>query len=200
MKKKIEEFLDYELSTIPNNNYKKLFEKFKGIHTVPVSEWKKPEVLGYFCKKYFDHYQSNYVFKFNVPTPSKCFEVWQVSSLAGKLSADPLILKTYIDWAFQEVVPRAKRKLTSISFLNKEDTLTHYKMNVLQNTVQARLDRSSQLPSNIKEVFSKAGAAINTYGELAFIYKMSDVPENILSSINQIEQDGFNKSIIESIL
>ncbi len=197
---KKENFMDYELSSVPNNNYKKMFDKFKKIEHLPVSEWKKIEILGYFCKKYFDFYQSNYVFKFNTPTPSKCFEVWQVSALSGKLSSDPQILKTYIDWSFKEVVPKAKRKLTSISFLNKDDVLTFYKMNVLQNSQENGVNRSTFLPDYIKSVFKNVGITINNYGELSFLYKMDNPPPHVMESISKIESLGFDNKIVDKIL
>ena len=193
-------FLDYELSSIPNDNYRKLFEKFKRIEFVKVEEWKKPEILGYFCKKYFEYYQTNYTFKFNVPQPSKCFEIFMVSSLAGKLSSDPNILKKYIDWSFVECVPKAKRKLTSISFLNKEDVLAHYKMNVLSFSHAPKLNRSSELNEDIKKIVDSFNLSIRTYGDLAFLYNMNEAPDNVKTFLQEVEKNGVSKSLIESIV
>jgi len=193
-------FSDYELSSIPNDNYRKLFDKFKRIETVQVSEWKKPEVLGYFCKKYYDYYQSKYNFKFNTPQPSKCFEIFMVSSLAGKLSSDPIILKNYIDWSFKEVVPKAKRKLTSISFLNKDDVLSFYKMNVLNFSSAVKINRASELNDDVKNLVSKFNLNIKTYGELAFLYNMENAPDSVVNLLHEVEKFGISKLIIESIV
>lgn len=188
-----------ETSSLPNNNYKKLFDKFSNINTIQVEEWKKPELLGYFCKKYFDTYQTKYSFKFNSPTPSKCFEIFQIGSLCLKLSSDPKILKNYIDWMFENYVPKAKRKLTSISFLTKDENLTHYKLNVLSNQTNQALNRSTNLPLDIKEILLSYGISIQNYAELAFLYNISPEPDNVSKAKSKLELNGFDPKVLERI-
>src|SRR5574338_1540721 len=129
-KEKIEE-TGGELSNVPNDKYRKFFDKFAEIETLEVEQWKAAHLLGYFCKKYKETYNADYTWKFNNPSTTKCFEVWQMNTLAARLSANLQILKDYIDWAYKNLVPRAKRRLTSISFMTKDEIVIGYKMNVL---------------------------------------------------------------------
>jgi hypothetical protein len=79
---------DIEISTIPNDKYKKFFDKFAEMETLDVAQWKVAHLLGYFCKKYKETYNLDYAWKFNNPSPAKCFEVWQFNTLCAKLSAN----------------------------------------------------------------------------------------------------------------
>lgn len=188
-----------KLTNIPNANYEKFFKKMQEFISTETKEWNKNHILGYFCKKYQDYYGTKYQFKFNTPAPSKCFELFQIGALAGKLSSDPLTLKHYIDWTFDEVVPKAKGKLTSVSFLNKEEPLKFYKLHVhnhLKDTT-SQLNRATLLPNEYLEIFKQNNSSIKTYGELAFIYNMSDLPDNIKLACEQIEKMGFDKSVLE---
>ena len=191
-----------KLSSVPNANYEKFFKKLEEINTLEVKDWNKNHILGYFCKKYKDHYGTKYQFKYNTPAPSKCFELFQIGALAGKLSADPRTLKEYIDWVFAEIVPKAKGKLTSVSFLNKEESLHFYKMNVYgqKQDTTSQLNRATLLPKEYADIFTNNNSNIKTYGELAFLYSMNDLPENIKAACQQIEAIGFDKSILERAL
>jgi hypothetical protein len=61
------------LDDCPNDKYKQFFEKFKDIDTLSVESWKPTHLIGYFCKKYEEQYQTKYKFKFNSPLPTICF-------------------------------------------------------------------------------------------------------------------------------
>jgi len=190
-----------ELSSIPNDKYKKFFAKFAEIDTLDIKEWKMAHVLGYFCKKYKEAYGVDYPWKFNNPSPTKCFEVWQGSVLASKLSANPQILKDYIDWGFKELVPKAKRRLTSISFLTKEDVLIPYKMNVLLATKKdLHVDRGTPLPSEYITIFEQHGCRLNSYGDLAFLSQMDPMSQEMISAINTIKEMGFDMEILKRIV
>src|ERR1700749_4017992 len=90
------------LSSIPNEKYEKLFNSFKDIDSLETSKWNLNHILGYFIKKYKMTYGMDYQFKFNDPNPNKCYEVWRVKTLVARLSKDPEILKSYIDWVWDE--------------------------------------------------------------------------------------------------
>src|ERR1017187_6952153 len=130
-KKVNEDSFGGNLTDLPNEKYKKFFATFDEIETIDVSQWRPSHVLGYFCKKYKDTYGVPYRFKFNSPSPPKCFEIFQVKRLCMLLSSNPTILKGYIDWIYENKVVKAKRRLTSISFMTNEGVVQDYKMNVL---------------------------------------------------------------------
>jgi hypothetical protein len=159
-----------ELTDIPEK-YQKFFNKFAEVDGIAVEQWKVAHILGYFTREFKVAFQTDYKFKFNSPSPSKCFEVFQVKKLSQLLSSNPKILKEYIDWVFSEKVEKNKKKFRSISFLTGEDNLTEYKMLMLS----PKLDRSTLLPeivlaelkvSNIERV-----TEIKTFGDAAFIYQ-----------------------------
>lgn len=190
-----------ELTDYPNDQYRKFFDKFNEINSVDVKDWKTTHVLSYFCQKYQNHYQSKYKFKFNSPAPSKCFEVFQVKKLASMLSSKPEMLKNYIDWVFENKVLKAKRKLTSISFLTSEGLVKEYKFNILLNqNDNCSIQRSTPLPGNYAEAFSRIGYVITTYGELAFLSQMHEMPFELIGAFQQIESLGFDNQILSKIV
>lgn len=162
-----------ELTDVPNNYYKKFFNKFNEIKSLSVSEWRVVHILAFFCKRYKEHYAVDYKFKFNTPTPSKCFEVFRIKSLSQKLSSDPVILKSYIDWLFDVDIKRAKRKITSISFITYDDKINEFKLLYLANAIPSSLNRTSPLPAEIIHIMkSKGNFIISTYGDLISYYNV----------------------------
>lgn len=192
---------DLELSGAPNSKYEKLFSQFKEIDDLKIDDWKVPHILGYFCKKYFDTYNVKYQFKFNSPLPTKCFEVFQIKKLASMLTANPKLLKEYIDWIYETKVIKAKRRLTSISFMTNEGIVNEYKMNVLlAGKRNLNVDRSTPLPDKFKVIFQSAGVTISSYGELAFLSQMSEMSNELLSAFEKAEQEGFDKEVLGRIV
>lgn len=191
-----------DLTPIPNDKYKKFFEKFAEIETLDVSQWKVAHILGYFCKKYKETLGIDYSWKFNNQSPTKCFEVWQANTLAAKLSANPKILKDYIDWAFDNLVKGKNYKPRSISFLTKEEVVIPYKMNVLlAGQKSLNVDRSTQLPATYRDIMREvANLVINTYGDLAFVSQMDPMPENISLAMDRLAAAGFDMGVLGRII
>lgn len=190
------------LTDAPNDNYRKFFDKFQEIDSLDPKDWKPVHVLSYFVKKYYDTYKVKYKFKFNSPSPSKCFEVFQIKKLASNLTSDPVLLKEYIDWVYENKVIKAKRRLTSISFMTVEGIVNEYKFNVLlnQDKTNNSIDRSTPLPSTYRSIFNDAGYTINTYGELAFLSKMSDKPSHVNQAFLAAQQSGLDLSILDKVV
>jgi hypothetical protein len=198
MKNKVE--TNISLEGAPNEKYAKFFEKFKEIETLEVAKWNATHVLAYFCKKYEDQYQVKYSFKFNSSSPIKCFEVFQIKRLAMLLSSNPTILKEYIDWVYENKVVKAKRRLTSISFLTNEILVADYKNKVLLSGKRnLNVDRSSPLPAEYQSVFQEIGIFAQSYGDLAFLFQMEKTPELELA-IQKLNEMGFDNSIIARIV
>jgi hypothetical protein len=201
MKKEKKEITGGELTDCPNDQYKKFFSKFSEIETLSAEQWKVAHILSYFCKKYKEIYNVDYKFKFNSPNPNKCFEVFQIKKLASMLSSNPVILKEYIDWIYLNKVVKAKRRLTSISFMTVEGIVNEYKFNVLLvGKKNLNVDRSTPLPENYKGIFKNAGLNISTYGELAFVSQMSEMPFELIGAFQQIEELGFDKEVLTRIV
>jgi hypothetical protein len=189
------------LTDVPNDYWKKFFIKFEEINDLEIKNWKVVHVLSYFCKKYNAMYGREYKFKFNTSSPTKCFEVFQVKRLSSSLSSNPEILKSYIDWVFESKVIKAKKRITSISFLNTENFLVEYKKyhaNHLDSN--QNILRTSSLPEKYKNIFKNAGFEILTYGDLAFLSKMSDMPLQLIGAFQDIEDLGFNSDILNKVV
>jgi len=191
-----------DLTPIPNDKYKKFFDKFAEIETLDVSQWKVAHILGYFCKKYKQTYGIDYSWKYNNQSPTKCFEVWQANTLAAKLSANPKILRDYIDWVYQNYVPKTKARFRSVSFITKDEIVQDYKMNVLlagQKNLQ--VDRSTQLPPNYIEIMSEIGGVnVTTYGDLAFLSHMDPMPDNIAKAMEKLAEFGLDQGVLRRIV
>ncbi len=185
------------LGDAPNENYKKFFIKFSEIDSLPIQEWKVLHILSYFCKKYKETYNIDYKFKFNTPAPSKCFEVFQIKKLSQMLSSNPSILKEYIDWVYLNKVVKAKRRLTSISFMTVEGLVNEYKIKHLFNANQ-NISRETLLPEKYKVIFSNKGFDLQTYGDLAFLSKMDDFI--VVGALQEAELAGLDKSLLLRII
>jgi hypothetical protein len=200
-KEKIEE-TGGELTTVPNDKYRKFFDKFKEIETLDVSQWKTAHIIAYFCKRYKETYNMDYAWKFNNPSPTKCFEVWQANTLAAKLSQNPKILRDYIDWVYQTYVPRTKARFRSISFITKDETVNDYKMNVLlAGQKNLHVDRSTPLPANYADILREvANLNLSSYGELAFVSQMDPMPDNVAQAMEKLIDIGFDKEVLKRIV
>ncbi len=203
-KKEKEKQLGGQLGDYPNDKYAKFFGKFDEIETLDVSGWKAVHILSYFCKKYKEHYNVNYTFKFNSPNPNNCFEVFQIKRIGLQLSAHPKIIRDYIDWVYETKVVQAKRRLTSISFLAHEGVIADYKKILMSgqpdaDVVRSTVDRSMALPQKYREVFKNAGINVANYGELAFLSQMEQTAE-ITAAFEQAAAIGFDKAVLDRVV
>jgi len=199
---KIEDQTGGELVDIPNDKYKKFFEKFNEINSVELTAWKPVHLIGFFCAKFKEAYGTDYKFKFNSPSPSKCFEVFQIKKLSQMLSSQPNILKEYIDWIFKEKVEKDGKKFRSISFITSEDIVKEYKMNVLMS--DKPIDRSTKLSDEMVLLFNEGdweeSGLISTYGDLAFFIKAYENSPYFTTRIEYAkEKYNFDFSILEKI-
>jgi hypothetical protein len=98
------------------------------------------------------------------------------------------------------LVPRAKRRLTSISFMTKDEIVIGYKMNVLlAGKKNLNVDRSTLLPDNYKKVFEEIGVFVNNYGDLSFLSQMEQTPE-MVAAFEKLYALGFDKDILSRIV
>lgn len=191
--------LKINLSESPNNNYIKFFNKFKEISTLDIKEWNGTHVLGYFIHKYEETYGAKYKFKYNTTAPSKCFEVFQIRRLGLMLSSDPKVLKNYIDWVFENKIIKPKKRITSVSYLNKEDNLKEFKNNCFIED-KVKINRSTSLPDDVKKMFNDIGYGISSYGELAFLSLMTNKPEALKNAFIKISELGISQETLNKIV
>lgn len=171
------------IKTAPNDNYVNFFKRLAMFEQVPEQEWNKNHVLGYFVSKYNNHYNKQYVFKYNTPVPSKCFELFQASKIGINISQDGKIIKKYIDWFFDTKL--GDRKITSISAILKEGVMEEFKYRFMKNLLNDTIKRTDVLPMNIYNIVVAFNPAIKTYGDLAFLYA-SNSNLSMFEDINKI--------------
>jgi uncharacterized protein (DUF3820 family) len=114
------------------------------------------------------------------------------------LSKDPNILIHYINWLFKNKIPNAKRKITSISFINNELFLKEYKMQTLYSQ-EVTLTRTTKLPESYYEIFKETDYPCATYGDLSFLY-LSKEKDNYLDYFEKLEKLGFDLNLLKKVL
>lgn len=190
-----------QLVTVPNEKWEKFFGFFKEIETLEVSKWKAAHLLGYFAKKYKETYGVDYSWKFKREDPKKDFEVWQINVMSSKLSANPQILKDYIDWGYANLVPKVKTRFRSISMFTKEENIIYYKMNVLlAGKKNLNVSRTTPLPSNYLTILQNHGYNIATYGDLAFLFHMDPWTQNFHETIEDLQAVEFDTEVLKRIV
>lgn len=186
-------------TSAPSSAYVRFFAKFDEINTLPEKQWEVVHILSYFCKYYEQYYGVKYAFKFNNSAPSKSFEVFQIKKLAMLLSSDPVILKNYIDWVFEEKVHQRKRRITSIGYLSTIDMLNEFKFKKMfngGNNIEV-INRSTQIPEAYLEIISEFNPDIKTYGDLCFLRMMPS--EELKPLWENLQQAGMNLSSLDHI-
>lgn len=157
------------ISNYPSVHWEKFFNKFPEIETLNIKEWTNNHIIGYFCKRYKDYYSVDYTFKFNSTSPSKSYEIYNLRKLSSMLSANPIILKDYIDYFFVERIIDKKKRITSMAYLTDANVVNDYKFKKLAMNKNINIERSMEIPPNYLEVIQSFGIIIKTYGELSFI-------------------------------
>jgi len=190
-----------ELTDVPNDKYRKFFERFVEIETVSPDEYKPVHLIGFFVKRYQETFGTPYKFKFNSPSPSKCFEVFQIKKLAYLLTNQPKLLKDYIEWIYQEKAGKSKRRFTSISFLTNEENIREFKFGVLlAGKRNLEVNRATNLPSSYRDALVDAGLGfIKTYGDLAFATHMSPAPATLSTALTTLEGLGLEIALLKRI-
>ena len=118
------------------------------------------------------------------------------------LTSDPVLLKEYIDWIYKYKVVKAKRRLTSISFMTVEGVANEYKFNVLLASKKANdtIDRSTPLPEEYKSIFRDAGIFAETYGDLAFLAQTSDMLPSLSEAFDKAQAIGLNMHALSKVV
>lgn len=185
---------EIKLTEQVSEHYRKFFNKFNEINTLPITDWNNTHLLAYLCKQYESHYGVKYSFKFNNPAPSKSYEVFQMKKMANMLSSQPQILKDYIDWVFKNKIIEKKKRVTSLAYFTHQDIINDYKFKYLLK-LNAAPARSDTLPDNVIFICSRHGLDIKTYAELAFAKKM----HNKQSLFEELKSANFQVDVLDRI-
>jgi hypothetical protein len=180
-------------------HWKKFFNHFNDIDNLPVKNWNVPHLIGWWAKKYEQHYKIVYTFTFNGP-PSKSSEVKLMGRLANMLTKDPVILKDYIDWFFEKEIINKKRRINSIAALAQLQPINNYKFKKLLVDNKGSIDRATIIPPHYIVILENNGVKITTYGELAFAKKDVDAGNTTYNKvINELQATGMDISVLDKV-
>lgn len=189
------------LNQAPSIHYKKFFDRFGEIDSVKIDDWEAVHIISYFCRKYEQHYNEKYAFRFNSSAPGKSYEVFQFRKLAMILSASPTILKDFIDWFFIEKIIARKRRITSMAFLTDVNTVNEYKNKKLLMGNRS-VDRSTVIPPIYSATIQKYGFAFKNYGELSFLKRCIDAgngSEEHKMMLNELAKLGLDIASLDRV-
>lgn len=188
-------------NTYPSIHWEKFFAKFKDIDNIKIEDWGKNELIAYFCRKYKEHYNLDYTFKFNSSAPSKSYEIYNFSKLSSMLSSSGEILKDYIDWFFQEKIIAKKRRITSLAFLTDANVVNEYKFKKLA-VGDKSVDRTTIISPQYLAIVKRYDDSLSKYGELAFIKKSieagNDDPK-YKELLIELFKNGFDLGILDRV-
>jgi hypothetical protein len=189
---------DIELSNAPNKKWADFLTKAAAHNNIPVDQWKAAEVLGYFAAKFKEAFGKDYQWKFNTPSPSKSYEVFRLNSCGARLSSKPQILKSYIDWIFDQRVGIDHKSFRSISFLTAEDNINPYRAILFAGQTNATVERTTPLPPNILPIIASLGC--KTFGDLAFLVKANIDTDEMKTAKEQLTAARFDFAILDKIV
>ena len=106
-----------DVSKLLTKPWQKFLAKFAEIDSLSVKDWKEPHLLGYFCKRYEEHYQCKFALSFR-GAPSRCNEIYMIKKTMAMLdTTDAAVVRSYFDWLFDQKIIPSKIKIRSIGFL-----------------------------------------------------------------------------------
>jgi hypothetical protein len=200
MKNKMQEQIS--IKEYPSIHWAKFFNRFDEITILPIESWDTTLLIAYFCKRYRDHYNISYTFKFNSNAPSKSIEVFRFRSLGMNLSASPVILKDYIDWVFDTKIIQQKRRITTMAILVDEKNVHEYKIKKQAMDKNVGIDRTTIIPANYAAIVKKHGFTFSSFGELSFIKKCIDsktAEEGHKTMLDELSNNGLDLRSLDKV-
>lgn len=186
-----------DIEEFPSIHWKKWFDKFPEIDSLPVENWQVVHILSYWDKKYKEYYGFHFTWTMS-GSPSKSYDAVVIKKIGQMLSTKPLIIKNYIDWIFQQKVQLRNKKITSLGYLANKEILNDYKFNILFK--ESTITRSTQIPDLWKDLSINHGYdSIETYGDLAFLKLHANQSEDAKILLNKIAATGFDISKLEGL-
>lgn len=146
--------IQYPTFSCPNcgperNEWEIWWSKYKDTWKKP-ENWDKPAdkltcIVGYFCNKYKEFYNSPYTFSYANPIPYKDKDYVMARRLLVMFDGNARDVKIYIRWVFKIIVKRPSYVVTSIGFLIKPEFVNRFKAAKARNQ---KIGRSSKLPKD----------------------------------------------------
>lgn len=185
-----------------SKHWQKFLHKFSDIDTLDPSEWKEVHLLSFFCKRYEQAYSQKYSLSFKTTAPSRCPEINVIKRVQAMLNTtNTATVKEYISWVFESKILPSKTKIRSINYLLTNgygNEFNHFWEN------KNKVDKTTELPDEYKQIATKLGVQVSTYGDLAFA-KMAlesydnDSVDAYKKLFHTLKVIGFNENILEKM-
>lgn len=182
---------DPQLTDSVSPAWDKFLQKSK--EQIPTEEWKLAHILGHWYSIYEKQYGRTYTINFSQP-PGKSFDVLRIKSIANNISSDPVILRDYIDWVFNEKVIKNKLNIKTLAVLVKDEYINEYKERLTMTNKP--IDRSTPIPPNFANVIKAHNQPFKTYGELAYARKAGSEYQFLFDNLSKV---GFNLSVLDKV-
>jgi hypothetical protein len=157
---------DDKVTELLSKPWQKFLAKFKEIDNLPIAEWKEPHVLGYFCQRFETYYEQKFALSFR-GAPSKCNEIYMIKKTMAMLNTtDMSVIRSYIDWIFDQKIIPGKIKIRSIGFLTTPGFGNEFNQ---YRAKKEKIIKSTELPARYRKVADDLDLPVATYGDLAFI-------------------------------
>lgn len=169
--KKIAFDFDEEYLQLLTKAWQKFFKRFAEVETLPVSEWKHVHLLAHFADRFAQHYKKKFAFSVK-GAPSKSTEVYMIKRISGMLgTTNPRLVKTYIDWIFDNKIIGTSKKIRSLGFLANTKFCNEFH---LAWTEMNKIKRTTQLPENYRNIAKELSIPVRTFGDLEFAKQIVD--------------------------
>ncbi len=182
--------------------WQNFFAKFAEIQELKNSKWKDVHQLAYLTQRYEKLYGKKFVFSLK-GAPSKCPEMVFIKKMCAMLgTSNARTIREYIDWVFDKKIIPNKMKIRSLTFFMTPGLGNEF---YLYRTEQNRIDKTTQLPNEYKEIIESLGLPVSTYGDLAFAkLALDQAPESPSRApykqlFNQLFAVGFELEIIKDL-
>ena len=186
-----------------SKHWQKFLMKFNEIESLDSSDWKEVHLLSFFCECFEQAYSQKYSLSFKTTAPSRCPEINVIKRVTATLNTtDSSLVKEYISWVFDKKITPSKVRIRSINYLLTAGYGNEFIQYVNDKN---KVEKSTPLPPEYKQVADTLDIPVYTYGDLAFA-KMaleadpdseSRAPYKIL--FNSLNVLGFNLSILERL-
>jgi len=114
------------------------------------------------------------------------------------ISADPAIIKDYIDWFFDRKIGLKKKRITSLAYVVDANHASEYKFKNLAMSKDAVIERTTKLPPQYQTIADQMNIKCNTYGDLSFIMKSINTDED-KKFIYNLKMAGLNLEILKKV-
>jgi len=183
-----------------SKHWQKFLLKFEEINNLDPSEWKEVHLLSFFCKRYEQAYSQKYSLSFKTTAPSRCPEINVIKRVQAMLNTtNTAIVKEYIFWVFDVKIVPSKTKIRSINYLLTNGYGNEFNQFWINKN---KVDKTTELPDEYKQIALKLGVQVSTYGDLAFA-KMAlesydnDSTEPYKKLFHTLKVIGFNEDVLE---